>query len=78
MKSINLVECLGYLASVLVAVSFLMKSINKLRFINMVGGICFVIYAVAINAMPVALINLFTVCINAYYLTLKNASKQAE
>ena len=78
MKSINLVECLGYLASVLVAVSFLMKSINKLRFINMVGGICFVIYAVAINAMPVALINLFTVCINAYYLTPKNASKQAE
>ena len=38
MENINVVECLGYLASVLVAVSFLMKSINKLRFINMVGG----------------------------------------
>ncbi|WP_378955097.1 YgjV family protein [Pelosinus sp. sgz500959] len=78
MENINFVECLGYLASVLVAISFLMKSMNKLRFMNMVGGICFVIYAVAINAIPVALINLFTVCINVYYLTKKNTSKQAE
>ena len=78
MENINVVECLGYLASVLVAISFLMKSISKLRFINMVGGICFVIYAVAINAIPVALINLFTVCINVYYLTKKNTTKQDE
>ena len=78
MENIKFVECLGYLASVLVAISFLMKSINKLRFINMVGGICFFIYAVAINAIPVALINLFTVCINVYYLTKKNISKQDE
>ena len=75
MENINSVECLGYLASVLVAISFLMKSINKLRFMNMIGGICFVIYALAINAIPVALINLFTVCINVYYLTKKNTSK---
>ncbi|MDF2500092.1 MAG: hypothetical protein K0Q77_806 [Anaerosporomusa subterranea] len=78
MERINLVECLGYLASVLVAISFLMKSMNRLRFVNMVGSICFVVYAVAIDAIPVALINLFTVCINVYYLTQKNASKQAE
>jgi len=78
MESINVVEGLGYLASVLVAISFLMKSINKLRFVNLIGSICFVIYAVAIHAIPVALINLFTVCINVYYLTSKNASRQAE
>lgn len=78
MGSINVVEGLGYLASVLVAISFLMKSINKLRFVNLIGSICFVIYAVAIHAIPVALINLFTVCINVYYLTSKNTSKQAE
>ncbi|WP_371364647.1 hypothetical protein SRRS_52790 [Sporomusa rhizae] len=78
MENINWVECLGYLASVLVAISFIMKSMNKLRFVNMVGAICFVIYAVAINAIPVALINFFTVCINVYYLTRKNVIKQAE
>lgn len=78
MESINLVECLGYLASVLVAISFLMKSINKLRFMNMIGGICFVIYAFVINAIPVALINLFTVVINVYYLTKEKTSRQVE
>jgi heme exporter protein D len=78
MENINLVQCLGYLASVLVAISFLMKSINKLRFVNMVGSICFVIYAVAIHAIPVALINLFTVCVNVYYLTQINTSKQMD
>jgi hypothetical protein len=78
MESINVVEGLGYLASILVAISFLMKSINKLRFVNTVGSICFVIYAVAIHAIPVALINLFTVCINVYYLTKKDVSRQAE
>lgn len=75
MESINLVEGLGYLASVLVAISFLMKSISKLRFVNLIGSICFVIYAVAINAIPVALINLFTVCVNVYYLIPQNTSK---
>jgi hypothetical protein len=71
MESINLVECLGYVASALVAISFLMKSMNTLRFVNLIGGVCFVVYAVIINAIPVALINLFTVCINIYYLTKK-------
>lgn len=76
--AMNFIEGLGYLASVLVAISFLMKSITKLRFVNMIGGICFVVYAVAINAIPVALINFFTICINLYYLTRKNAIKQVE
>ena len=68
MENINLIECLGYIASILVAISFLMKSMNKLRLVNTVGAICFVIYAVAINAVPVALINFFIVCVNVYYL----------
>jgi len=75
MENITSVEWLGYFASLLVAISFLMKSMNKLRFINMLGAICFVIYAVAIKAIPVALINFFIICVNVYYLTQKNAVK---
>lgn len=71
MESVNYIEWLGYLASILVAISFLMKSVNKLRFINMIGAICFVVYAVAIKAFPVAIINLFIICVNAYYLVKK-------
>jgi hypothetical protein len=70
-KMFNYIEGLGYLASILVAISFLMKSMNKLRFFNTIGSICFVIYAIAINAFPVALINSFIVCVNVYFLTQK-------
>lgn len=73
--NINLIEWLGYFASVMVAISFLMKSVNKLRFVNILGAICFVIYSVAIKAWPVALINLFTICVNIYYLARKDVAK---
>jgi len=75
MENMNSIEWLGYFASILVAISFLMKSMNKLRFVNMLGAVCFVIYALAIKAVPVALINLFIICVNVYYLTQKNAVK---
>lgn len=72
MENINFIEVLGYLASILVAVSFLMKSMAKLRLVNILGSVLFVIYTVVIQAIPVALINFFTICVNLYYLTRKN------
>ena len=76
MGSIDSIEILGYFASIMVAISFLMKSVRKLRFINIIGAICFVVYSVAIKAYPVALINLFTICVNTYYLTRKNTGEK--
>ena len=72
MGNISSIEWLGYFASIMVAISFLMKSVKKLRFVNMIGAACFVIYSVVIKAWPVALINLFTMCVNTYYLTRKD------
>ena len=72
MGNIDLIEWFGYFASIIVAVSFLMKSINKLRIVNTLGAICFVIYSASIKAWPVALINSFIVCINIYHLTRKD------
>lgn len=75
MENINLIEWFGYFASIIVAISFLMKSINKLRLVNTLGAICFVIYSAAIKAWPVALINVFIICINIYQLTRKDIIK---
>jgi predicted Abi (CAAX) family protease len=72
----NLIEWLGYLASGLVAISFLMKSIRKLRLVNMFGAACFVIYSVIIQVWPVALINMFIIVVNIYYLTKKNTENK--
>lgn len=62
------VEILGYLAGVLVAVSFLFKDIVFIRIINGIGAILFVIYAVCIQAYPVAGLNAFLVLVHIYQL----------
>ena len=63
-----MIELLGYLGSVFVAISLMMTSIIKLRIINMMGAICFAVYGFTIHAMPVAVINSVLIVINLYYL----------
>ena len=64
------IELLGYIATFLVAVSFLCKSMTRLRAINALGATLFVIYSLIITAYPVALLNAFLVCVNLYQLWL--------
>ncbi|WOT05626.1 YgjV family protein [Shewanella youngdeokensis] len=68
MDSVVIWEWVGYLASVVVAISLMMSDIRKLRWWNLVGAVLFVAYGVAINAIPVALVNFFIVLINVYYI----------
>ncbi len=62
-------EIIGYVASVLIAVSLMMSAIVKLRIINMIGAATFTLYGILIGAIPVAAMNGFIVLINIYYLT---------
>ncbi len=64
----TLIEWIGYLASILITISMFMKEIFKLRFINLMGCILFVIYGLIIGAYPVAIANAILVFINLYYL----------
>ncbi|MCA9901859.1 MAG: YgjV family protein [Ardenticatenaceae bacterium] len=61
-------ELLGYMASVFVAVSLMMRSLVKLRVINLVGAVLFTVYGLIIAAYPVAVVNGFIVLVNIYYL----------
>ncbi len=71
----DIVELLGYVASVLVAISLTMRSVLRLRVINLVGSICFTIYGLLIQAYPVAGVNGFIVVINCVYLYQMMRSK---
>ncbi|MGR6834034.1 uroporphyrinogen decarboxylase [Aliivibrio wodanis] len=57
---------LGYLASVLIIGSLLMKDIKKLRYVNLVGCSIYVFYGVVIQAWPIFFMNLICVGINLY------------
>ena len=63
-----LYELIGYVASVLVAISLTMSSILRLRIINLVGSVAFTVYGALIQAWPVAAVNGFIVIINLFYL----------
>ena len=69
------VEDIGYLASLFVLVSFLMKDIKKLRIINMVGCCMFVWYGVLLDfSIPIIVTNSIIALINTYYLLKPNVT----
>jgi GNAT superfamily N-acetyltransferase len=61
-------QVLGYAASVLVAVSLMMKSLLRLRIINLAGASLMTAYGLFIHAYPVAALNGTIVLVDLYYL----------
>lgn len=61
-------ELVGYLASILVAVSLMMSKIVRLRIVNLLGAVTFAGYGVLIGSIPVAAVNAFIVLVNVWYL----------
>jgi hypothetical protein len=66
--STNWTEWIGYGASILVAVSLMMKSMNLLRWLNLSGALFFVLYGFLIDSWPVILMNTFLVGVNSWHL----------
>lgn len=70
MFDISLTEFVGYLASLVLMVSFLMKNIITLRIINSIGAILFVVYGFMLaTSWPIIISNAFILGVNIYYLT---------
>ncbi|WP_353084812.1 uroporphyrinogen decarboxylase [Flavobacterium sp.] len=62
-------ELIGYLASLVLMISFLMKNIIKLRIINSIGAILFIGYGIMLAiSWPIIITNAFILCVNTYYL----------
>ncbi len=68
METRTVVELIGYAASIVVAVSLTMRSVLRLRVINLAGSLIFSVYGLLIGALPVAALNFLIVLINLYNL----------
>ena len=66
-------EWIGYAAMATVLTSFLMKDVARLRFINSVGCLFFVVYGLVLSPVswPIIITNGAILCINLYYLFFK-------
>ncbi|HLT21932.1 MAG TPA: hypothetical protein VKZ84_00745 [Bacteriovoracaceae bacterium] len=73
---VNTTDMMGYLASILLMISFTLKNIKTLRIVNTLGCTCFVIYGLMLStAWPIVITNGFIVLVNLYHLSrgrLKN------
>ena len=62
------IEIIGYIGSILVAVSLMMKNILKLRVINMIGALFFMVYSLIIMTYPIFIVNLIICIVDLYYI----------
>jgi hypothetical protein len=78
---ITLTEFVGYLASIMVLISFTMKDVKKLRTVNMMGCLLFVVYGFLMPTLriglPIIITNIAIFCINFYYSYLKKSQIEA-
>ena len=67
---IPMVEWIGYAASLSLMVSFMFKDVKKLRLINSLGAIFFIVYGFFLPniSIPIIITNVFILGANIYYL----------
>lgn len=64
----TIAEIVGYVASLLIALSLLMTSVLKLRWYLLFGNIIYVAYGYMIGSMPIMLLNALNAFINTYFI----------
>lgn len=65
------IESIGIFATVFVLISFLFNKPKRIRIVNIIGAILFVVYGLLINALSVWLLNGALIVIHIYYLLKK-------
>jgi len=65
---LNTLQIIGYIASVIIALSMTINSIVKFRWVNLLGALTFSTYGFLIGALPVAFLNGFIVSVDIFYL----------
>ncbi len=68
--TLNPVEILGYAGTALVVLSFLNRSMLKLRLLNTIGAAIITLYAFLIDAWPMVLLNALLAGINGYHYVM--------
>lgn len=72
LSTITFTDWIGYIASALLIISFMMKNVRTLRIINSFGCAFFIYYGVLLgNDLPIIITNGFIVAFNLYYLFVK-------
>jgi len=72
----SVIQYFGYAASIIIAISMMMSSIVKFRWINLIGALIFSIYGFTFGAYPVGFLNGVIVLVDLYYLSRIYSKKE--
>ncbi|MEO9533559.1 MAG: uroporphyrinogen decarboxylase [Crocinitomicaceae bacterium] len=66
---ITIADLIGYFASAVVLISFIVKDVRKIRIVNSFGCALFVAYGILLGwNWPIIITNVAIIIVNAYYL----------
>ncbi len=70
-----MIDIFGYTGTLLILYSFTIENIYKLRLINSIGSVFWIIYGIGIMAGPTILVNSCVLCIHTYWF-IKHRKKE--
>ena len=71
----DLTQIVGYLGSLVLVVSFMLKNITHIRIVNLIGCILFVVYGVMLGILwPIIIPNAAIALVQIYYLFFSKKS----
>ena len=77
MINVNILfEVAGYLGSIFVLASFLMKNIKWIRIINIIGAVFFVIYGIYTATWATTMMNFALIIVHIVYLVKMHFTKK--
>jgi NADH:ubiquinone oxidoreductase subunit 6 (subunit J) len=73
-----MIDIFGYIGTILILYSFTIESIYKLRLVNSIGSVFWIIYGLGISAGPTILVNSCVLCIHTYWFIKHRKNKNAK
>ena len=61
-----MIDAIGYVAMAILLISFMMKDIKKLRWVNTLGCAIFIVYGALLGSFPILITNSAIVLVNLY------------
>ena len=71
-----MIDLIGFIASAIVLISFTVKDMIKLRFINSIGSVVWIIYGSLINNTPTMFVNIAVLTIHMWWLIKNHSNKK--
>ena len=70
-------DILGWIGTGLILYSFTLNDIKKLRIVNMIGSVAWILYGIKTNIMPTIFVNVCVLCIHLHWL-YKNSNTKSK